>query len=477
VHIKTFYTPYRNLLFVVILAVTTLFYSCNEEEKEISGTYIGGQIINPYSSFIRISKDRDINDTISLNQNNRFLYTIKDNEEGIYRFSNGEYQTLYVEPGDSILLRVNTVEFDESLSFSGPGSSKNNFLIEMYLHSERENRNFGRFYNLKAKAFEEALDSMLSIRERMLEKYEEKHELSDGFREYATAVVYYDTYQRKESYPFSHFSKDKKKEIDALPEDFYSFRESVNINNLSLQSCNAYIKYLIRYFDHMAFLEYSDSHSYNTLSYVHNEKELKLIDSLITEPELKDELLHITTRNFILNSNNQNETADIYQLFKRYATSQDVIADITKRFENNKKLEAGNTLPDQFIIAADKRVVTLSSIINKPTVLYFWSHRSHQYSKRVHAKVEELKVKYPDYDFIGINTEKDKDGWIKNVRSHNFDVNKEYQFIDPSDARNKFLLNTPNKIIVLDRRGRILNSHTSLFNIAFEQELLGYLNK
>ena len=44
-----------------------------------------------------------------------------------------------LQEGDSILIRLNTKEFDESLVFSGQGSEINNFLIEMFLAHEEEN--------------------------------------------------------------------------------------------------------------------------------------------------------------------------------------------------------------------------------------------------------------------------------------------------------------------------------------------------
>ena len=40
-----------------------------------------------------------------------------------------------------------------------------------------------------------------------------------------------DNYQRLETYPFPHNFKDKVTFIRGLPDDFYSFRKSVNLNN------------------------------------------------------------------------------------------------------------------------------------------------------------------------------------------------------------------------------------------------------
>ena len=45
-------------------------------------------------------------------------------------------------PTDSVLMYLNTWDFDESLIFSGKGGSKNNFLINLYLQQEKNEKNF-----------------------------------------------------------------------------------------------------------------------------------------------------------------------------------------------------------------------------------------------------------------------------------------------------------------------------------------------
>ena len=56
----------------------------------------------------------------------------------MYTFSHVEFQVFYLNPGDSLMLRVNTLEFDESLSFTGMGSKGNNLLIDLFLLNEAE---------------------------------------------------------------------------------------------------------------------------------------------------------------------------------------------------------------------------------------------------------------------------------------------------------------------------------------------------
>ncbi len=129
-----------------------LFYSCKQQEKKDDATYFGGQIINPKSSKVYFLKNDKYLDSASLDKNNKFLFKFDKLTPGLYTFSHGnEYQYVYLEQKDSIILRLNTWDFDESLAFIGKGAERNNFLMSLFLYEEDEDRLFRPFYLLPPK--------------------------------------------------------------------------------------------------------------------------------------------------------------------------------------------------------------------------------------------------------------------------------------------------------------------------------------
>ena len=61
----------------------------------------------------------------------------------MYYFRHGnENQYIYLEPQDSLMLRLNTWDFDESIVFAGKGAERNNILIDCFLQEERDNKMF-----------------------------------------------------------------------------------------------------------------------------------------------------------------------------------------------------------------------------------------------------------------------------------------------------------------------------------------------
>jgi hypothetical protein len=152
----------KNLLLLCI--VSLIIFSCNNQEDGAPlSTYVGGEIVNPKGDYIVFYKDEQFLDSVKLDANNNFIYKVENIKPGLYSFSHKEYQVFYLKPSDSLMLRVNTLDFDESLSYTGIGAERNNFLMEMFLQNEKEIILMPKLYKLAPLDFEEKLDSLIKI--------------------------------------------------------------------------------------------------------------------------------------------------------------------------------------------------------------------------------------------------------------------------------------------------------------------------
>lgn len=462
----------------LLLILSTLVTSCVSEDRNKSqGTYFGGQIINPVLGYVILRQGEEVTDSIPLDRRNRFLHKFENFKGGLYRVEHGEHQMIYIEEGDSILLRVNTKDFDESLSFSGYGSEKSSFLLDMYAHWEAENETIKKKYQKNPKNFKKSLDSMEINHKEELNNFLLDKDYSDNFIEIANAATTLDNYQRKEWYPFAHYGKDKLAFIDNLPDDFYDYRNSLSLNNPNLEDLYSFRRYLSSYINHLTYLRYGDTEAYNRTSYTHNHHRIAVIDSVITNKNLKERLLRQMSRIFIANSNNLNEVNMLFDEIKNVSTSEKTISSINTLYDNNKFMQAGNMIPDVMLINPESGLKTLSSRINKPTVLYFWSYLRMSHMDNSHKKATDLQKKYPEFNFIAINVNSEQDKWLLHLEKNNFDPMREYRLSKPDQAKKQLVLNDINKTIVIDKDGKILNSHANLHNSNFENELLAYLNQ
>ena len=150
------------LKLIILVNILFFFNSCNFK-KDSNVFFIGGEIINPSSSNVNIYRNNIKIDSIELDDNNTFFKQINNINSGIYRIEHlPEYQNILVDKGDSIWIRVNGEDFSESLSFTGKGSSKNNFLIDISNYLNNEDDFLSNLYSENSTRFKEIIDSTKS---------------------------------------------------------------------------------------------------------------------------------------------------------------------------------------------------------------------------------------------------------------------------------------------------------------------------
>lgn len=464
-----------------LLLLSPLFlilFSCSSSDKEKDiGAWFGGEIINPNAPHIILTRNESVIDTIPLDQDNRFLYRLDTVEKGIYNFVHIEYQIIYLEPGDSLMARLNTVDFDESLAFTGKGSERNNFMINMFLYNEQENKTMPSFYTLPTEDFLPKLDSMRDVRVQRLDKFDQKNNPCEAFIEIAEANILYDYLLKRETYPFAHFGRYNTNNKNTLDESYYDFRNKIDYNNQKLQTHYAYYRFLLRHFDYLAYEEYSDTLPYNDESYTHIKNKMTLIDDKVTTDTLKNSLLRTSIRRYILNSKEREKEQKALNLYLSLTTDENHKQEIRNLSEASMRLLPGNTLPNLRVVNTSNQTNNILNVFEKPTVIYFWSVNSVSHYKNIHSKVDELRQKYPEFDFVALNTNENQDAWMRVIQRNNFNKEFEYRLQEPQTAITDLVINNINKAMIVDKNGVIVDNHTNLFNINFEQELLGHLNK
>lgn len=476
----------RLLIFILFLAFT--FNSCEKDASMDEGNFafIGGEIINPIDNKVLLSKSNIIIDTIFLDQHNRFLYKINDLESGLYAFKlqayNAiEFQLALLEPNDSIMLRLNTMDFDESLVYTGKGAKKNNYLMNMFLKNEEDTKKFLEYSQLEPTIFENHLDSLSAIRHNNLNEFILKYKPSTLFQEIAKGNIDYNCYISKEIYPFIYFGDNEIKNLDSLPKSFYNYRKYIDYNNKTLKDYFTYYSFLRYHFRTLALsedLKKSHDSTFDRGSYSYNLTRLKLIDSLVLIEDIKNPLLSMSTMSFINNSKDLNGFDSLLQFYYEKCTDNNDKNHIKKLVNSLKHLKAGNKIPDITLLNYKNEDIKLYSLIKKPTVLHFWSREYKSHFKESHKKVRELKDKYPEVNFISINVdEPNVKSNFKVLTQYNYSTNGEYQLKNKKSGKQALAINPIIKVMVIDKKGKIAEGHTNMFSIHFEEQLLGLLNK
>jgi hypothetical protein len=271
----------------VLLSLIVVSCQSKSRQEPCGSAWIGGKIVNPKTDFVLISHNRNTSDTVYLNDDNFFKYHIKAADPGLYYFQHFEFQAMFIEPGDSIMLRVNTVEFDESLTYTGKGSSKNNFLTELFLLNEQADQEIVSFYTLTPELFIKKMDSIDAERQAFLEDFLQRNDVSSGFKEVANAAIDYSIYGKMELYITSNYKKQRFGADNEIPASFFNYRSDIDLGNEDLRTYYPYFRSLGYYFDNLAFETIEGTQEFNRMSFDHNWHKMDLIHNRVINDSLE----------------------------------------------------------------------------------------------------------------------------------------------------------------------------------------------
>ena len=465
------------LRIVALIIFSCLVASCGKDTTVVNKkTQLSGEIINPAFDYFILTQKRGFRDTIFLDENNRFSHTFDTEHLGLINFVHNEQQLIHIEKGDSIEMSLDTNAFDESLKYTGKGAKKNTFLRDMHLFWENEVDIFDKNYQKEPKEFLHLLDSLQSAREKTLKQFIAENRVSQEFLEIAKVSASLDNYGRKEAYPLKHPVEDKLSFIESLPEGFYSFRESIDINNPNFFELYNYERYVDAFVDHQTFLRYGDKEVYNNGSYAHVYNKVNVIDKHILDTRLKDIMLHFTARIFLANSNDNKGARKLVTHLNHKVHHPKIKSAIERLHSTHKKMEAGKIISDVTLIEAyTNRKVMLKSLLQKPTVIYFWTDDNPIHIVATRRKITNLSAKFPEYDFIGININTESDMWRRQLEKYAIENTKQYRFENSVTGKIELLVQKLEKIIIVDKDGMILNAFSNLKRPDFEEELVSYI--
>jgi hypothetical protein len=458
----------KPLLYSFLIALV----GCGTIEKKSPGAFFAGEIVNPTSQYVVLFKDDIAIDSAKLDGHNRFSIQLDTVVEGLYHFDHSpELQYVYLEKGDSLMIRLNTEDFDESLIFSGRGEEINNFLVEFFLGTESEPAIVYSYSQLGPKEFSHILDSLKTIKVNTLNELIINASLSDKAVEMAMASIDYNYYIYKEKYPFWNRRKTGKGNFPELPNNFYDYRKTVDYNNKNLTYHRYYYNFMKTHFNNLSYMgcysKCSDAHNDIVKNKLHfNQHKLKLIDSLVIEKNLRDNLFRNVAMDYLISVHDTNENNRIFiNDFHRFSGNNSHSAEIEAIYQGVNNLQPSNKLPNISVFNTDGTLVTLQEIAEKEknAVFYFWSGNQRSNFKNILTRVAQLSENKPEFTFIGINCNTDTLRWQSLLSANQLDMDKQFRTDDFENLKNTLVIGGLNKGIIT-KDGRIVNAFADLYS-------------
>lgn len=466
-------------------AVFFLFLTgaCSKKEKPVLSASVMGEIVNPQSSSVVLLRNNKMIDSVLLDRENRFYYTFDSLRPGLYTFrhnyaSHYESQMFFIEQGDSIQLRLNTRDFDESLMYSGAAAAKNNFLMKLFYENRNSYRTSLKYYKIEAEKFSEKMDSVRLAQENELTRLYKNKVVSTAFKEVAQSIIDYAYYGMHERYAFLINRYGSGQNTGEIPSRFFDYRKTVDLNQKELQTYYIY-QYFLDDFIKNKYIE--NCLSENEIGYCLNlnapqslREQMLISDSIFKLSSLRS--LFITryaARLIVLSEEDRqvDSTLSFLQTLNDY--SQEDLQKVQELAAVQKRQFIGNigSLSIRSAGGADPKI---KELLHRPTVFFYWSlyFRSHHINQ--HRRIEELKALFPSINFIGINIDNDnRQEWLSSLKNFGYTTENEYQLQCPNNQRGIYR-NYLNKLVLVNANGKIIKGNLELFNPNVRKELAAF---
>ena len=432
---------------IIYFFLITSILACNNQNV----TFLSGKIIKPTNNQIQLLKDEKVIKNIKINSDGIFSSSIDNLSNGLYNFVHlPEFQYLIIEKGDSLVLRLNSLDFDESLVFSGKGSSKNNYLIDVFLEHEEEEDYVKSNYKSSKRVFKQIIDSLKNIKTKHYSNYKSSiktNYISDLIINHAILIP---LYSHIENYIILN-----KKNHSTNVSFFNNYRNKIDLNIYELSHFKPYLDYITLKSINESFSE-KKGYDYN-LNF--NLSRLNYIKNHISNQTIKTKLLRFIAYEYLLEEKLLINIDQFIYEFLKISDNKSTNSEISMLYDNIASLQSGKVFP-QINLFNEKNInKEISSHVNfnNKNIFVFWSYDQNAHQVNLFNRVNLLSAKHSNYHFNLININDEKIKWknnylnkfnnkrIRNFRTVNFEI-----------MSKKMILNNLNKVLVTGMDGVIL---------------------
>ena len=274
-------------MYLRILLILLLFFSCKSDNT----TVFSGKILNNTSDSISIYKDNNMIYESVVDVDGLFNITIDTITSGLYTFYHEpEFQYIIIDENDNLKIRLNTLDFDESLVYTGKGSSKNNFLMDVFLRSENDELEINSKLDLDFDTFKNLVDSLYKKQMNSFKLFKENNILSNSSKEIINTAILYPYISKFHSYIIrNNIEEEIQKDL------FINYQNEISYDLDALAYFKPYIDFLYLHIYNNVKIkkDYENSLDFNI-------QRLSYTDKIIKSKLVKSRVLRFHAFGFIL---------------------------------------------------------------------------------------------------------------------------------------------------------------------------------
>ena len=422
----------------IFLFIIFLFISCRNENHPI---FFGGKILNKSADKIILNKDDDILNESSIDENGFFQMKLDSISPGLYNFFlQPEFQYLILEKNDSIYIRLNSLDFDESLVFMGNGASKNNFLMDVFLNFEKNEDILNKSFNESFEEYLKEVDSFLVVQQKKFIQFKSKVKISSFAEKLINNALLYPYMEKIQSFILRRNISDKL--WNNIKYDY-----NINFNDNSLAFFKPYIDFIYLYTFNITRIKNKEIDKIDFQI-----DRLNTVNDLISDNEIKSKLFRFLAFEVLLKNKYIYEKSKFINEFLKISNFESINNEVDELYKNQKRLTPGNIFPQVYFANQNGSILDITTNNKTNKVLFFWSYDQNSHLNAIHQKIFKLKTTFFNHKFYSININESQSKWLDNIISEDF-IN--IRSINFEEMSKKLIIDNLNKIFFLNEKNEI----------------------
>ncbi|TDS65113.1 thioredoxin-like domain-containing protein [Myroides indicus] len=456
-------------LFFLSISTIILLASCQKKfEPNDFSAYFQGEIQNPTTNYVLFCKDNEILDTLFLNSENKFSKKFDSLPSGMYIYKiEPEFQYIYFDKNDSLTVRLNANDFDHSIIFSGRGSEKNNFLMNLNVKNIVDESNKYENFDQPLNIFLRKLDSTQAIRTTYYLKSKAIIGWDENFDLYAKTKLDLHFYSQKEVYPLAHYIRTGENVKTQLPSDYYNFRKRIDFNNENLTKYSSFTRYLSIMLN--SIVNESEVEFDSQSKFDKNIEKLNIVDTLIQNQKVKNAILNNIAFIYLLEDQNIYNNDKFLTRYFELSTDNDQHNEILQIQKAVQNLKDKKKLPNVPLVDTNNRRVIITQIIKKPTLIFFWTKNGLAHAEGAHRRAINLLQSNPDIQIISICIDGEQEDWKKFISKFKQPGLIMLRSSDFNIMKDKWIITKIQRSMILDSGGKIINPFINIFDKNIQQ--------
>ncbi len=435
----------HSILFLILIAVMA-FPTLGSQAQDTGLVALSGTIRNSASdSIVLLDINYDRVAVLPL-QNDSIFSAVLRIPEGFYSLkTSGESTNIYLKPGDSLSLFIDTDQFDESIRYRETGSAANNYLAAKFLLEESYIylNYYGYYAKLDEKDFLHLTDSLYQVQMDFLNTYPgpDKH-----FRTVMARSILFEKLTKYADYEqMNRFVTGNMdfKVSSGFPDAF----RNINLANDTLLLSPGYRNFAMNY------LRTVTSKQNGSGDYT-----LRLAKNIIRKTgsdRIREELLYYTGKWHL---DYTNEPDSVYRLIAPYITNQKHLAVVRTKYDEIKRLSKGAPAPGFVAEDMNGNTVTFDQLKGQLIYIDVWATWCMPCIKEIpHLKALQKQFEGKPVRFVSICIDDKRERWKKMVTDEELDGIQLFADNTKSRFKERYSIQGVPTFIIIDKDGKIID--------------------